>query len=233
MKKLLLCFLLCSFAMVVSAQSSKSSLFLNLGPSIPTGDFSSTNSADEKAGLATTGFYFDLGYEYQFAKNVGAFAMFNLRTNGIAKDALNYSLPTGSGGSMSITATSWNMSTILGGLSQSFPIVKDEKFSIGFREAVGVQFTSSPELNINYNIPGIGASNNKQESSDATSFSYLLGLNLKYQINKRFGLKLNADYQSSNPKFTVITYPADAPVENETAQKISSLNLGLGLTIRL
>ncbi|TKC10015.1 hypothetical protein FA048_07345 [Pedobacter polaris] len=233
MKKLLLSVLLLSSSITTFAQNNfkKSSAFIELGPSIPTGDFASKVASDEKAGLATTGFYFDLGYQYQFSKNVGAIAMFNWRINGIDKQALNYSLPTGSGGSMSVTTTTWRMASILGGLNQSFPLIKNEKLSIEFRELAGVQFSSSPEINVSYNIPGVGSSSGKQESSNATSFSYLLGLGFKYKLSNSLGLRLNADYHSSNPKFTVITYPADAPVEHKSEQKISTINVGVGLVI--
>lgn len=235
MKKLFLSVLFFSIAAITFAQNvaKKSSVFVDLGASLPTGDFASKNVSDEKDGLATTGFFFDLGYQYQFSKNVGAIAMFNWKINGIDKNALNYSLPTGSGGSMSITTTTWRMAAVLGGLTQSFAITKDEKLAIEFRELAGVQFSSSPEVNLSYSIPGIGSSSSKQESSDATSFSYLLGMGFKYKLSETLGLRLMADYHTSNPKFTLVSYPADAPVEYLSEQKIGTFNVGVGLVIGL
>jgi len=233
MKKFLFSILLIYASVTIFAQAptKKSSIFLDLGPTFSTGDFASKNASDEKDGLATAGFFFDLGYQYQFSKNVGVIAMFNWKINGIDKEALNYSLPTGSGGSLSVTTTTWRMASVLGGLTQSFALTRNEKLAIEFRELAGVQFSSSPEINANYSIPGIGTGTSKQKSSDATSFSYLLGIGFKYWLTENFGLKLMADYHSSNPKFTVITYPADAPVEHQSEQKIGTLNVGLGLVI--
>lgn len=234
MKNLTLSFLLLllsSVSVFAQTSSKKSSIFIDLGASFPTGDFNAKNVADEKAGLATTGFFIDLGYQYQFSKSIGAIAMFGWKTNGIDKNSLNYSLPTGSGGSMSINAEAWQMANVLAGLTQSISLTKNEKFFLEFRELAGVQFSSSPEINFNYSIPGIGSGSNKQEKSNASSFIFLLGTGFKYMLSDKIGLKLSADYMSSNPKFMVITYPADAPVEHQSEQKISSLNIGAGLVL--
>ena len=233
MKKLIssLLFLVISLASFAQSSNKKSSVFVNLGASIPVGDFALKDMYDEKSGLATTGFYFDLGYQYQFEKNFGAIAMFNWKVNGIDKQALNYTLPTGSGGSSSVSATPWKMSSFLAGFTQDLPLTKNDKLSLVFRELAGVQFTSSPEINYSYSIPGVGASSSQQESSNSTAFSYLLGMGFKYKLSDKLALKLNGDYHSSTPKFMITTYPADAPVEQEVKQNVSTFNVGVGLVI--
>ena len=237
MKKLLLSALLlsCSFTILAQSGAKKSSLFIGLGPSIPIGDFSSKDAGDEKAGLAATGFYIDLGYQYQFSKIVGAIGMLKGKTHGIAKEALQYSLPDGSGGSMSVSTTSWKMGSVLGGLTQTFALSKNENFAIEFREAAGVQFTSSPELNVSYNIPGIGSSSGKQESQSATSFTYLLGLAFKCQLNSNLGLKLYGDFNNSNVNFKEFTVNSGGTKVTvpSSKQNTGTIDLGLGLTIGL
>lgn len=237
MKKLLFSILLFSFSATVVAQTKakKSSLFIGLGPSFPIGDFSSKNSADDKAGLAATGFYFDLGYQYQVAKNVGVITMFKWKIHGISKDALRYSLPTGSGGSLSVNTTTWKAGSILAGLTQRIPFSKSEKLSLEFREVAGVQFTSSPELNVSYSIPGLGSSSSKQESQSGTSFAYLLGLGFKYQINNTLGLRLLGDYNDSNVNFKQFTVNSGGNTITvpSSKQKTGTIDVGLGLTIGL
>jgi hypothetical protein len=235
MKKLLLSILLLSSSLIIFAQSpvNKSTVFIGLGPSFPIGDFSAKDASDEKSGLAATGFYFDLGYQYQFTENFGAIGMYKWKTHGIAKGTLNYAVPTGSGGSASVHTTNWKMGAILAGVTQTFALSQNEKFSIAFREVAGVQFTSTPALNISYNIPGIGNSSSNQESQSATSFAYLLGIGFKYQLDQTLGLKVYADLNNANVEFKEFTVNSGAATVTapSSKQKTGTIDLGLGLTI--
>ncbi|MDR6781994.1 hypothetical protein ABIE26_001517 [Pedobacter africanus] len=237
MKKLLFSALLlfCSVTIFAQSAAKKSSLFIGLGPSFPIGDFGLKKASDEKAGLAATGFYVDLGYQYQFSKVVGAIVILKGKIHGIAKDALNYTLPDGSGGSMSINTGTWKMGSVLAGLTQTFALSKSENFAIEFREAAGVQFTSTPEVNANYSIPGIGSSSGSQESQSATSFAYLAGMAFKYQLNSNLGLKLYGDFNNSNVNFKGYTATANGATITapSSKQKTGTIDVGLGLTIGL
>jgi len=237
MKKILLSILLFSASCTAFSQSTpgKSAVFIGLGPSLPVGQFGLKDATNEDAGMAAVGFYLDFGYQYQFSKNVGAIAMFKGKIHGLSKDALNYALPTGSGGSISIESSTWKMGSVLLGLSQRLPLIKSNAFAIEFREAAGVQFTSSPRLNVRYNIPGIGSSNVTQESQSASSFAYLLGVSFSYQLDSHLALKLYGDYNNSNVKFKDITVTTEGNTTVIAAphQKTGTIDVGLGLTIGL
>jgi hypothetical protein len=237
MKKLLIFTLLLSSALTTFSQSTynKSSVFIGLGPSIPIGDFSSKSATDEKAGLAAVGFQLDLGYQYRFSKYLGAIAMFKGRIHGLGKEALNYSLPTGSGGSLSVDATTWKTGAILAGLTQYIPLSKNDLFTLEFREAAGVQITASPEVDVQYNIAGSQTPNGHQRSESATSFAYVLGLGFRYQFNSRLGLKIYGDFNNSNVRFEDVTiHTGDStPLVAPNKQKTGTVDVGLGLTIGL
>jgi hypothetical protein len=237
MKKVLLSILLLSASLTTFSQSTldKSSVFIGLGPSMPIGDFSSKEATDEKAGLAALGFYFDLGYQFKFSKNVGAIGIFKGKTYGISKDALKYALPNGSGGSMSVEASTWKMGSILAGLTQDVSLFKSEFVTLELREAAGVQFTSTPEINVRYNIPGIGSSTNNQQSQSAASFTYLLGLGFRYQLNNHLGLKLYGDFNTSQVKFKdiMVVSGGTTTVVSSSQQTTGTIDVGLGLTIGL
>jgi opacity protein-like surface antigen len=237
MKKLLLSAFLLSSTLGVFAQTTakKSSLAIGLGPSFAVGDFSSKTASDESAGLAITGFFIDLGYQYQFSKNVGSITLFKGKIHAIDKNAFGYTVPTGSGGSVKFDATSWKIGSILSGLTQTFPLSSGGTFSVEFRELAGVQFTSSPELNINYNIPGLGSYSGTQESQSAKSFAYLVGLGFKYQISNGLGLKLFGDYNNSNVTFKQFTITSGATTTTlpESKQNTGTINAGVGLVIEL
>ena len=237
MKKLSLFILLISSAFTTFAQTTfdKSSVFIGLGQSIPMGDFSLKDPTNEKAGLAAVGGHLDLGYQLRFSKNVGAIAMFKGRIYGISKESLNYALPTGSGGSLAVDASTWKMGAVLVGLAQFIPPSNNELFTLEFREAAGVQFTSSPSVDVNYNITGLQTVSASQESESASSFAYLLGLGFRYQISNHLGVKIYGDFNNSNVKFkdiTIIT-GATTSTELESRQKTGSIDVGVGLTIGL
>ena len=237
MKKLLIITLLLSASLTTFSQSTytKSSAFIGLGPSIPIGDFGSKSATDEKAGLAAVGFQLDLGYQYRFSKYVGAIAMLKGRINGLAKETLNYSLPTGSGGSLSVDATTWKTGAVLAGLTQYIPLTKSELFTLEFREAAGVQITASPEVDVQYNIAGSQTPNSRQPSESATSFAYVLGLGFQYQLNSHLGLKIYGDFNNSNVRFEDVTINIgdSTPLVAPNKQKTGTIDLGVGLTIGL
>ncbi len=136
---------------------------------------------------------------------------------------------------MSINSTTWKMGSVLAGLTQTFALSKSENFAIEFREAACVQFTSSPEVNVSYSIPGIGSSSGSQEPQSATSFAYLVGLAFKYQLNNNLGLKLYSDFNNSNVNFkgyTANAYGTTIAVP-PNKQKTGTIDVGLGLTIGL
>ena len=235
MKNFLLALLLSALSAATFAQSAiqKSSFTIGLGPSFPIGDFASKNAGDDRAGLAATGFHVNLGYQYQFSQYVGAILLLNGRTHGIAKDALRISVPDGSGASASASATTWKMGSILAGLSQSFPLTNSKAFAIEFREAAGVQFTSSPEINVNYNIPGVGSAAGNQDAQSGTSFGLLLGMGFKYQLSDKLGLKLYGDFNGSNAHFKAFTVTTGDVITIVPASKqnTGTIDVGVGLTV--
>jgi opacity protein-like surface antigen len=237
MKKILLSILLFSASFSAFSQSTpgKSAVFIGLGPSLPVGQFGLKDATNEDAGMASVGFYLDLGYQYQFSKKVGAIAMFKGKIHGLSKDVLYNALPTVSGGSVSMEASTWKMGSILGGLSQRLPLVKSNAFAIEFREAAGVQFTSSPRMSFNFNLPEIGPFSAIQESQSASSFAYLLGVGFSYQINSHLGLKLYGDYNNSNVKFKDVTATIDGSttIIASPHQRTGTIDVGLGLAIGL
>jgi hypothetical protein len=62
-------------------------LSLQLGPSLPTGDFARKDINSDEAGFAKTGLALDLNYLYQFNENIGltASAFFNINSLTIKK----------------------------------------------------------------------------------------------------------------------------------------------------
>lgn len=230
MKKISLLSLLFFFYFSSFSQDRKSSLSIAFGPSFPIGDFADRNSSNEKAGLAKTGAFVDLGYQYAMTKNFGLAAALKGSIYGV--DMSSYQMPTGVGASMQVETTTWKTGAILAGVYQEFPISPNGKLSLGFRELIGVQFTRSPEVKINITVPGMGVLNGDQQPANATSFAYALAGGLKYQFNPGLGLKLFADYSGTLAKFEVTGSAGGTAIQpQETDQRIDAVGLGVGLVI--
>ena len=234
MKEKLLLSLLFLAYFSVSAQDFKkqSAITVAVGPSIPVGTFADKNLYDEKAGLATAGGFANISYTYQFSKFFGAIASVGGRINGVDKNALgSYSLPTGSGATLGIEASTWQFFSVMGGIFQTIPITSDEKLTFEVKEMIGVQFSSSPEIKTTGFIPGVGSLNSTEERQSVSSLGYALGLGFKYKLGSNLGLKLFGDYQGAGPKFKFIdSGPADELVEMKMKQNTSTINVGLGLS---
>jgi hypothetical protein len=232
-EKLLLSLLILAF-FSVSAQDFKkqSAITLAVGPSIPVGTFADKNLYDEKAGLAAVGGFANISYSNQFSKFFGVLATLGGRINGVDKNALgSYSLPTGSGATLGIEASTWQFFSVMGGLFQTVPITSNEKLTFEIKEMIGVQFSSSPEITTTGFIPGVGSLNSTEERQSVSSLAYALGLGFKYKLGGNLGLKLFGDYQGASPKFTFIgSGPADEPIEQKLKQNTSAINVGLGLS---
>ncbi len=208
----------------------KSSISISVGPSIPVGTFALKDIADDKAGLASVGGFATIAYQYQFSRFFGLVGALNGRIHGVDKNALQlYTVPTGSGSSLSLTTTTWNFFSIMAGISQLIPITKDEKLTLEVKEQVGIQFSNSPEIQIAGFIPGVGTINSIEQSQSKKSFAYGLSFGFNYKIGEKLGLKFHSEYQGASPRFAYAN--GDVVSTYGLRQNTSAINVGLGLSL--
>lgn len=234
MKKFLLFSLILITFLNVDAQTTttKSSIGISLGPSLPIGDFGSKDLNNSESGLANVGGFLAIDYGYKFSKFFGATASLQGSIHGMNKEALaSYAVPQGTGAGLSIESGVWKMANVMVGFFQIVPLTKNEELNLEIRALSGYQLTSSPYLKVNISIPGMGSFNTAQESETSGALAYALGAALKYKLSDNIALKLKGDYVGAKPKFSVTTYPADAPVTQKVRQSVTTFNLGLGLAI--
>ena len=218
-----------SFNVYAQNFKKESSLTIAIGPSFPLGEFADKDLYNEKDGLASVGGYASIAYGYQFSRFFGAIASIDGRIHGVDKDALKaYTLPTGSGASMSLETSTWRFLRIMTGISQTVPITKNEKLALEIKELIGIQFSNSPEVQTSGFIPGVGSLNNVEESQSVNSFAFGLGLGFKYKLGDNLGLKFFGEYQGANPSFKY-NYD-DVSKTYEVKQQTSAFNAGLGIS---
>lgn len=234
MKKILLLSLISFVCFRANSQTvtQKSSIGITIGPSFPIGDFGNKDLANSQSGLAKVGGFLGIDYSYKFSKYFGAMVSAQGRIHGVDENALAaYGVPEGTGAGLSITTGVWKVGAIMAGVFQTVPLTKDEKLNLEIKALGGFQSTSSPKLDVSVSIPGMGSFQTTQESTSSNSFAYVVGAGLKYSLTDAVALKLTGDYNGTQAKFLVTTYPADAPVTQKVGQSIGVFNLGVGLVI--
>lgn len=214
---------------VLSQNASNSFLSFSAGPSFATGDFAKKDLR-ANAGQATTGAFLDIGYGHQFSKYIGATVLLRGRVHGI--DFSGYALPEGTGASSTMQTGTWKSGTALTGLYALLPLAPEGGLSFEIKGLAGIQKTSSPEAEINISVPNGGSFSGRQESATATSFTYLFGAGLRYNLSSSLALKLSTDYSYSNPEFKDIEVTGQEG-NLSSSQKVTVLDAGLGLIVYL
>lgn len=233
MKKLILLvtFVIVSFTSTFS--QDRGHIGLSAGLSAPMGDFASNKSSDENAGFATTGFLFDFSLNYKLNKTLGIEGLVRVQLNGTDAEALadEFSAIIPAGISGTVESGRWVTVGFLGGLTASFPLT--ERFSFNSKILIGVQTTSSPELNVTLNGPG-GSEWVKQESGNGAAFAYLIGAGFKYGITEKADLLINIDYVGAEPEFSdvVTTSSSGESAKGSFDQPMSTFNFGLGVALK-
>jgi len=216
------------------AQDEKGYIGFSLGPSIPLGDLASKNVNNAAAGWAKTGAIFDISFAYKLGNgNFGISALLRGQSNPTdAQSIVDEIANQSSGINWSVESGSWGMGGLMFGGFGSFPI--SEKASFDTRVMIGFLSATSPEINITGSGLG-GTVWVKQSSAGSTSFAYMFGAGFKFDIGRKLYLLTNLDYLGSNPEFRgVETTASDGTrVKNTWSQRIGTINLSLGLALKI
>ena len=223
------------FLLHVCWAQDKGYVAVSIGPSIPIEDFASKNSSNEAAGYANPGAIFDVSFQYKFGKYFGISALLRGQANTTDAQAIANELAREINNVLwTVESNPWSIGGILIGGSASVPIGLNDKISFESRAMFGFLNATSPEINIT------GRTNSqsewaKQQSKMATAFSYLLGAGFKFNIAKRICILTNIDFLSAKPEFkdVLITNSKGEFISNTFSQKFGTINIGLGIGLRL
>ncbi|HET9744588.1 MAG TPA: hypothetical protein VFP97_02680 [Chitinophagaceae bacterium] len=216
MKKVLVLVAALLVCFVVTAQDKrasidqKSAFSINIGPSLPVGDFESTNEDNPNAGFAKTGFNFNLNYDYKFIPNVGLGANVFYGFHNI-QDELLHNIATNS------SADHYQYVGVL--IGPMFSGVITPKTNINFRLMGGVARSNSPEFVLN------GAT--FVEGDWASAFAWKLDGDVRFSFSKNAFFMLNVGYLQTRPDFKVNFL---GEIENaEIHVSVINLNAGVGI----
>ena len=204
-----------------------------LGAAIPLGDFSSTDQKNEHAGYAKTGPNFEVVYAQKFGKTMGITAMIRSSSNAMDMNALKMQFESSYPGvHATISEDSWKTLSFMAGGYAVFPITP--KVSFDARLMGGLMSVASPELFVNLSGPA-GTAWADQESGIASTFCLLFGGGFKFNVASRVCLLANLDIVAATANFKQVKMSTDDgnTSYSDFSQKISTVNLGIGVGYRL
>jgi hypothetical protein len=219
MRKIFLCilFTIQFFAISYSQNANdKGYISLLLGPSIPVGNYASSNFSNSKAGFAGLGENLNISYCRLLGKNFGIAAELLGQINPLNVKAMEKSFATQKFAEPYFYSTtgppqtpplpvyvtyqhwnfdkkSWQSGSMLLGAYMQLPLNHSGNISFTTKAMIGAIYLSSPQLN------GEGYTDTSliklsQSTASAFGFAYSLSAGLKYDFNKRLSFLVSVEY---------------------------------------
>ena len=233
MKKITILFAIATILTNNCYSQDKGYIALSAGSSTPIRDFASINPNNASAGYADGGAIVDLSLGYKFGKNFGLAVLLRGQANPIDNQAIEREFAQQNPGMYtSVDSEPWSIGGFMIGGYGSFPISK--RFSFESKAMFGFLTSASPEIKINFSMPG-NSGWVKQNSSSTSTFAYLLGVGFKYDVARRICLLANFDYLAAKPEFSNVEYYSSngSRDRNTFSQTFGTINFSLGLGFRL
>lgn len=186
-------------------ETHKNHLSLSIGPSIPIGNFSSTNPLNNLSGFAKLGETINLSVIHRLNKNFGLIAMLygqrnSLNTISLAHQFAETGIYFGSIGGRPnyypnwvIDKKSWYVESILLGVGDEFLIGSNSRLSFIVKALIGIANVQLPKLNASSETDTSFATIT-QNGGSTFGLSYLASVGIKFKLNKKFRLVFNTDY---------------------------------------
>ena len=188
MRNKLIVFLLCLQSAGVSAQSY---LSLNVGPALPTGEYSATNINDDISGFADLGISGSIKYT-QWLNNhtIGFMLDAGLMSNPFNEEQFVAGLGQQGAGTSDITINSeaYRIITVMPGILIGKYNEKWDSDVYGFMK-VGMMSLTSPYLEISS-----GEQLDTIDSQSATGFGYGIGVGAHWTLAGNFGMSGTVEY---------------------------------------
>lgn len=216
------------------AQKDKGSLNVQLGFSLPDGDYASKSIEKEEAGFALSGVNFDISYSRLIEeKEFGYSFTLRAQTNPIdVKTITEIFSDTFPFNDITVESEKFEIGSFLVGGFYSMGL--NEKTFLNLQLKMGFSNSKSPSL---YALIEDYEHSfwSKQESADAISFAYLVGARLNYSLNPKLYLLSTIDYFGTKPEFSNVEVTSSDGSLNKTTfeQPITAFNLGVGVGFKL
>jgi hypothetical protein len=206
---------------------------INGGLSIPLSDFSKTDVDNSSSGYAKIGYSLEGNASFRITPliSVGLMSFYNTNPTNL-EPIMNYLNSNYPAFAWSGNSNNWHMYGLLGGLSFNYFIAP--KISAEMKALGGWLGAKSPEFSVastsawNYGYYRI-------QEKNVDSWSYLLAMNVKYDLTNSVSAFSNIEYLGSNPNFnnvnTSLNINGTTITSNDASfkRKIDALIFGIGL----
>ena len=186
--------------------ADKNLLSLSIGSSIPVLHF---GNASNSPGYAKVGGSVSISFTHQMNKQIGITAMLYAQTNRLNSDVLATQFEKtsffGNAGlgsprqysNWAVQKKNWQMQSFLIGITNAIPSRKNSKTVFTVKTLIGIAHVQYPALNAT-SISDTAYVTANQTGASAFGFGYMVGIGVKYKLNKRLRLFLNCDYAGTS-----------------------------------
>lgn len=218
MKKLIVLVTALLVGFVVTAQNKKvvrdykSAFSVNIGPSMPIGDFESTNEDNENAGFAKTGVNVNVNYDYKFVENFGLAANFLYGYHKLHEELLHQIDPD------------LNMDHYQYVAGMIGPMVRASitpKTDFDFRLLGGIGRANSPEF--------VYQGETIITEDWASSFAWKMDADVRFNVSDNTFFMLNFGYTQMRPEFKVKETTTGSEMKQELHISVLNLSAGIGI----
>lgn len=213
----------------------------NIGGSLPTGSFASSNFSDDESGYATSGLVIDFALGYKINRKFGLTALYRSLVNGYkniayADDLANY-FKSGSPSRnprVFVESEMYSLGGLLAGIYGSAPI--QNKIDCQPYFLVGLSAATLPYMTTETYESGTKLTTFIRERAGAIAFSYMLGARANMSLSNQVSLLLNLDFFSAKASWESVQEIGIGHTSNTVEyfkydyyQKFKTLNISAGL----
>jgi len=228
MKKIILILFTIGIYVTVQSQTKPHFISVNIGASVPMGDYGSTDGNDESSGFATTGANFAIEGAGFINPTVGFGGYLGGNAHNIDEPAFISELNSSIGISGStLTADPYGVSNYMAGIYLSVPATDIVFFR--FKVLGGMFMARSPEMTITMTNDFNETFVLNMTESTGSKFAALFGASALFKVSSRIGIAANFEYTGAEVEFEYNTGMDIVTFK----QKFTILNITAGLNIML
>lgn len=213
-----------SIAQENSAPYKNSIAFIS-GIGIPFSNFGNVNLGNENAGMAKTGFMFELNFQHKIKEDISFSILYRTQFNQIDKEGIiEYLKQSNLSQIYKISVDSWEMNNIMLGINSFHSLDPSGTFSLLFQLYAGISIATFPNIEVNYstnNYQDFHSISNTHIYGTSESLCVLLGAGLKYQCSERLSFLLESDVFYSNHIFNKKYVQGYSPKTGRTFSKFT------------
>ncbi len=216
----------------------QSKLSLRLGAGIPQGNYGDDNLDNLDAGLANTGILFEADFFQELSESIYFSLMARFQVNELnpepLADALAFQVPPSV--NIEVETRPYKLNNFMTGIGTVSRI--DYNSALISRFLIGVTSMAYPtlEARLSDNTTTLVE---RISSVNTTTFSYLVGIGLQFDLDAKTSLLIMGDYFGANPEFENVPFSEElngtvtsVGVQN-VEQEIRLINLSIGVSFKL